>query len=234
MGMRIIAGEFKGRRIKLPADLGIRPTQDRIREAMFSTLNSYIDIEGAVALDLFTGSGSLGLEAISRGAKGCLLVEEKPRVATLLEQTLREIGADDRGVVLRGSLPGCLTQASAAPFFRRVGAKAEKFDLVFIDPPYDHNPGVSMIEELVRRRLVGDGSLVLLEARAPGAEGEISDERRLADPELAIDKLKRRIYGQTTVDYFLIRDKNRPDAQSAASECGDPAEELKENTAGQE
>lgn len=205
MTMRIIAGEFKGRKIRLPADLGIRPTQDRIREAMFSTIYGYLDVEGAVVLDLFTGSGSLGLEALSRGARGCLFVEENPRVAGVLSETLKLVGVGTRATVLRGSLPGCLTKESAAPFFTRIGAEEAQFDLVFIDPPYDHNPGVSMIEELVRRRLVKDGTIVLLEARAPGTEGEISDERRLADPELAIEKIRRREYGQTTVDYFIIR-----------------------------
>ena len=203
--MRIIAGELKGRKIRLPADLGIRPTQDRIREAMFSTLLGYIQVEGAVVLDLFTGSGSLGLEAISRGASGCLFVEQDQRVARILNETVREVGVAGRASVLRGTLPGCLTTASTAPFFRQIGAADPAFNLVFIDPPYDHNPGVTMIAELVKRRLVQDGSLVLLEARAPGLEGEITDQQRFADPELAIDKLKRKVYGQTTVDYFLIR-----------------------------
>ncbi len=206
MSMRIIAGELKGRRIRLPADLGIRPTQDKVREAMFSTLGGYIELESAAVLDLFTGSGSLGLEAISRGARGSMFVEQSRRVADLLNQTVHAVGVADRASVICGTIPSCLTTDSAAPFFRKVGGGPE-FDLVFIDPPYDHNPGTNLIVELVRKRLVKAGSLVLLEARAPGKEGDLSEDQSLADPLLRIEKLKRREYGQTTVDYFIIQSR---------------------------
>lgn len=120
--MRIVAGEFKGRRLAGPAGRAARPTSDKVREALFSILG---DVSGQRVLDLFAGTGAVGLEAISRGASDVVLVERDRRMASVVDRNLSEIlGSDDkRAKLVRGDALKYL-------------ASAEPFDLVFVDPPY--------------------------------------------------------------------------------------------------
>lgn len=127
--VRIIAGEHRGRRIRAPEGLGTRPMLDRVREALFSTLRDWI--EGAKVLDLFAGSGSLGLEALSRGAKVARMVERHAPTLALLAENVRELG-----------LEGSVELSNADALSERawsggdlVGGSA-KWDLIFCDPPY--------------------------------------------------------------------------------------------------
>lgn len=120
--MRIVAGEFKGRRLAGPEGKATRPTSDKVREALFSILG---DISGQRVLDLFAGTGAVGLEAISRGAAEAVLVERDRRMASVIDRNIGDTAGsdDDRVKLVRGDalkyLPG-----------------AEPFDLVFVDPPY--------------------------------------------------------------------------------------------------
>lgn len=121
---RIIAGEYGGRRIQTPAGDGTRPTTDRVREAMFSSLQSELGgFDGLRVLDLFAGSGALGLEALSRGAETADFVESDARVAGLIKRNLADLGCS--GVVLRTTVER----------FVRVPPSV-RYDLVFLDPPY--------------------------------------------------------------------------------------------------
>lgn len=120
--MRIVAGEWRGRTIAAPAGTTVRPTGDRVREAWMSILQ--VDIPGARVLDLFAGSGALGLEALSRGASAAEFVELAAGSLRVLRDNIAELGADDRVVIHR---------ADALEFVMTV---TEPFDLVFADPPY--------------------------------------------------------------------------------------------------
>lgn len=121
--MRIIAGEFRGRQLKPPSDRRVRPTADRVREAWFSILGA--DLHGARVVDLFAGSGALGLEALSRGAEHVTLVElGKPSLAVLREN-VSQLDVEDRVTIVRGD-------ASRFAASRAIQA----FDIAFADPPY--------------------------------------------------------------------------------------------------
>jgi 16S rRNA (guanine966-N2)-methyltransferase len=120
---RLIAGVAGGRRLKVPPS-GVRPTGDRAREALFNSLGSLLDLEGAAVLDLYAGSGALGLEALSRGAGSVVFVESSPRVLPVLRANLAAVGLPG-GRVLAGSVPTVV--AGPAP---------TAFDLVLADPPY--------------------------------------------------------------------------------------------------
>jgi len=126
--MRIIAGEHRGRRLDAPPGVGTRPMLDRVREALFSTLGP--GIEGALALDLFAGSGSLGLEALSRGAARARFVEREPAAFEVLRANVEELGLADRCELLAGS---ALEASSWSP---PEGEPARWADVVFFDPPY--------------------------------------------------------------------------------------------------
>ncbi|SCX53001.1 16S rRNA (guanine966-N2)-methyltransferase [Klenkia marina] len=120
---RIIAGAARGRVLKVPAS-GVRPTGDRAREALFNSLGSLLDLDGARVLDLYAGSGALGLEALSRGAGEVVLVESGPRVLPVLRGNVAAVGLPGASVVA-GSVPAVVARPAAAPF-----------DLVLADPPY--------------------------------------------------------------------------------------------------
>ncbi|GEE02391.1 methyltransferase [Gordonia spumicola] len=121
---RIIAGEFRGRRLGVPADT-TRPTSDRVREAVFSMLGARLDLDGLRVADLYAGTGALGLEAVSRGAASAVLVEADRRAAKVIRDNIATCRAGGRARVVDRSVESFLS-ASAGPF-----------DLVFIDPPYD-------------------------------------------------------------------------------------------------
>jgi 16S rRNA (guanine966-N2)-methyltransferase len=120
---RLIAGLAGGRRLKVPPS-GVRPTGDRAREGLFNTLGTLLDLDGAAVLDLYAGSGALGLEALSRGAAAVLLVESSPAVLPVLRANLATVGLPG-GQVRAGSVPAVV--AGPAP---------RAFDLVLADPPY--------------------------------------------------------------------------------------------------
>jgi 16S rRNA (guanine966-N2)-methyltransferase len=136
---RLISGVAGGRRLKVPA-AGVRPTGDRAREGLFNSLGSLLDLDGARVLDLYAGSGALGLEALSRGAAEAVFVESGPRVLPVLRDNLVTVGLPG-GRVVAGSVPTVV--AGPAP---------AAFDLVLADPPY----AVDVAEVLdVLRALVG-------------------------------------------------------------------------------
>ncbi|MFF4751882.1 16S rRNA (guanine(966)-N(2))-methyltransferase RsmD [Streptomyces sp. NPDC002514] len=124
---RVIAGRAGGRRLAVPPGNGTRPTSDRAREALFSTWQSLLGgpLDGERVLDLYAGSGAVGLEALSRGAGHTLLVEADARAARTVRENARNLG-----------LPGAEVRAGKAEQVVRTPAPAEPYDLVFLDPPY--------------------------------------------------------------------------------------------------
>lgn len=122
---RVISGLARGRRLQVPAGLGTRPTSDRAREGLFSSLQSLLDLDGARVLDLYAGSGALGLEALSRGAASALLVEDDPATVRVLQANLAHVG-----------LPGAHVLQAAAERFLAADPEP-RYDLVLLDPPYE-------------------------------------------------------------------------------------------------
>jgi len=156
--VRIIAGAWRGRRIRLPAGTPVRPTPDRVRETAFNWLGPAI--AGMRCLDLFAGSGAMGLEALSRGAAAAVFVEQDPRLAAAIEKTAAEFGASDARVV-RADAAAWLAGRAAAP------RPAEgSFDFVALDPPYAL-PVLPLIE-LIVPLLAAGGVLYLERAAADG------------------------------------------------------------------
>ncbi|GAB4352684.1 MAG: 16S rRNA (guanine(966)-N(2))-methyltransferase [Immundisolibacter sp.] len=151
--VRIIAGRWRGRRLRFPAEAGIRPTPDRVRETLFNWLQGVI--VGARCLDLFAGSGALGIEALSRGADSAVLVERNPRVAAYLRDTLAQLQTG----------AGEVQQVEAAAFLRRAG---RRFDVVFLDPPFAEDALAPLLQELVRGGQLAAGARVYIEHAARG------------------------------------------------------------------
>ena len=131
--MRIVAGEWRGRRIKAPDDDRVRPTADRVREAWMSILGQ--QVVGAKVLDLFAGSGALGLEALSRGAAVAEFVEVSPRSLRALRENVETLGAGASAIIHRGD---------ALRFVQPL--KPAAFDIAFADPPYKMDLGKAIAE----------------------------------------------------------------------------------------
>ncbi|MEU7628955.1 16S rRNA (guanine(966)-N(2))-methyltransferase RsmD [Nocardia sp. NPDC049220] len=177
---RIVAGAAGGRRLRVPP-AGTRPTSDRVREALFSALDARIDFAGARVLDLYAGSGALGLEALSRGAEHALLVEYNRKAAAVVRGNIADLG-----------LPGAqLRIATVASVLESGGAGA--FDVVFSDPPYAlENAAVQAdLRALAERDWLRPGALVVLERSARSAE---------IDWPPGFIPAKSRRYGETRVD----------------------------------
>ena len=148
--MRIIAGEWRGRRLRSPPGLETRPTADRVRETLFSMLASRLgSFEGLRVADLFAGSGALGLEALSRGAAFACFVENDPKAAAAIRSSAADLGALDRVQILGGS-------ALALP-------KSEPFDLVLVDPPYAPGSGTAAVQAVAGAGWLTPGGWIAIE-----------------------------------------------------------------------
>jgi 16S rRNA (guanine(966)-N(2))-methyltransferase RsmD len=148
--MRIITGLFKGRTIKTVNDLSVRPATDRVRQAIFNMLENRIELEGATVLDLFAGSGSLGLEAISRGAAHVTFVESGRDAADILEENLELLGSEQ----------GEVAREDAVAF---ISADSGSYTLVFADPPYVFERTADLPSLIFGRHLVRPGGYLLIE-----------------------------------------------------------------------
>jgi 16S rRNA (guanine966-N2)-methyltransferase len=155
MTLRVIGGAWRGRKLHFPPIEAIRPTPDRVRETVFNWLQ--MDVAGSRCLDLFAGSGALGLEALSRGAGRVVFVEFDPEAARHLSQTLDELECD-RGTVVRSDAK------------RYLVGPAEPFDIVFLDPPYAEHALADTCRRIEEGGWLRRGGLAYLEgAAADGA-----------------------------------------------------------------
>jgi 16S rRNA (guanine966-N2)-methyltransferase len=145
--VRVVAGEFKGRRLYAPRGVRTRPTADRVREALFSMLG---DVSGARVLDLYAGSGALGIEALSRGAESAVFVERDQQALAALRRNLEAVGA--RAEVRRQDVLRLLARPEGT------------FDLVFCDPPYDVAPAVAPALEEALPALAEEDARIVTES----------------------------------------------------------------------
>jgi 16S rRNA (guanine966-N2)-methyltransferase len=168
--MRVVAGAFKGRRIAAPRGTRTRPTADRVREALFSMLG---DVSGLRVLDLYAGSGALGIEALSRGAAEAVFVDRDPKACAAIRANLELVGV--RAAVVQGH---------ALAFLRN---RQAPYDLIFIDPPYDSAPRLG--ETLSQRlpAILSEGARTVTE----------SDKRKPL--ELTLPLIQERTYGDTRI-----------------------------------
>jgi 16S rRNA (guanine966-N2)-methyltransferase len=176
--MRVIAGELKGQRLVAPRGWRVRPTSDRVREAIFSALG---DVSGAAVLDLFCGTGALAVEALSRGAAGAVLVDHDTRPAL---GNVERLGLRDRVELVRADVSRWLASTDAA-----------RFDLVFVDAPYRLADRVRQQLNTHLPRLLAEGGRAIVEsgARRPLALDSLEPQRQ-------------RRYGGTDVTIYGRRD----------------------------
>ena len=179
--MRVIGGEFKGRQLSVTRGRLIRPTSDRVREAIFDILGPSWTFPRV--LDLFAGTGSLGIEALSRGAEEAVFVEQGKGALTVLKENLKVLGLKSRSWVL--SVP-------AKKAIAVLGERGEVFGLIFMDPPYGKEVVGKTIEEIVRRGILAATGVIVAE--------HATRDRIL--PPVGLELSQQRQYGDTTVSFF--------------------------------
>lgn len=184
--MRIISGTARGRRLKSPEGNKIRPTSDRVKESIFNMLA--FQLPGKKVLDLFAGTGNLGLEALSRGAVHATFVDVDREAQKLIMHNIKLLGFEERARV-------CHMDSFEA--VRRMGLKKEKFDIIFIDPPYKEGLYEEIIETVIKGDIIeNDGYMVI----------EHPSAVKLDEVYWSLQMIKNRKYGNTTVTIYKKED----------------------------
>src|SRR5215207_4324465 len=183
--MRVIAGTAKGTRLgRAPA--GVRPVSDRVREGLFSSIGPWV--EGSRVLDLYAGTGAVGIEALSRGAEHATFVDNSPSAVAAVRDNLRRAGFEGRGTVRRSNVRTFLERADEGP----------GFDLVFLDPPYEAGPHEldPVLATLDLSSLLREGFTVVLSRGSKSSNGVIP---------LHWEAARRLSYGESVVTVFRSR-----------------------------
>ena len=179
--MRVITGTARGRKLKTPANYDIRPTTDNVKEAVFNIIQ--FDVEGRRVLDLFAGTGQLGIEALSRGAQSCVFIDENREAVRIVKENLKTCGF---------SAP--VLQENALNYLRR----GERFDLIFLDPPYDAGLYEPVLNTINLVDNLSDGGIIICEAR-----------REIPLPELSAPYRKGKEYRYGTVKICIYTKESR-------------------------
>lgn len=201
--MRIVAGSLRGKTIDAPDGLGTRPTTDRVREALFSSLFSLRGgFEGAIVLDAFAGSGALGLEALSRGAENCTFYERDTKAARVLRKNVDAcgVGPSKASVVQRDVMQAPPSAPFAANISSAPGIGRAAFDLVFLDPPYAYDPAqvLNMVTQLRESGALAADAIVVYE-HALDSKAQVANAAEAFGFELRAQKK----YGKTAISTLL-------------------------------
>ncbi len=186
--MRIVSGRFKGRTLRAPGDAALRPTSDKVRQAIFNILEhagfaAGFSLEGARVVDLFAGTGALGLEALSRGAKYCLFIEDAAESRAIIRENVEALGLTGASKIWRRDATNLGALDTLAPF-----------DLAFLDPPYRKGLLAPALTGLASGGWLNANALVIAEA----AEDETMP---VVD---GFDVLDDRIYGDTRIAFMRV------------------------------
>ncbi len=175
--MRVITGTARGRRLKTPENYDIRPTTDNVKESVFNIIQ--FDIEGRRVLDLFAGTGQLGIECLSRGAAEAVFIDENTAAVKIVKENLKTCG-----------FTAAVLQQDALSYLRHCG----KFDLIFVDPPYDSGLYESVLETINSVDILSDGGIILCESRR---------EKTLPDMRAPYRKKKEYNYGRVKLTVYI-------------------------------
>ncbi|MCR5137274.1 MAG: 16S rRNA (guanine(966)-N(2))-methyltransferase RsmD [Oscillospiraceae bacterium] len=176
--MRVITGIAGGRKLKSPSGDGVRPTADQVKQAMFNILQ--FDLEGRRVLDLFAGTGQLGIEALSRGAREAVFTDSSRSSVELIRQNLSLCRLEGAGRVLKTDALSYLS-------------RGERFDVILIDPPYDAGLYTAVLEKINSVDNLNEGGIIVCEARAGTALPEMKPPYR---------KLREKTYGSVKICLF--------------------------------
>ena len=182
--MRVIAGRLRGSVIRVPGTGDVRPTYDRVRESVFSIIEPLLD--GAAVLDLFAGSGSLGIESLSRGSKRATFIEIDKRVLRVVRENVERLGLAEKCRLIGGDALAVLRRA----------VPGGPFDIAFVDPPYSSGLALRALELLATSGSLADEVIVVVERASSDTLPEVVGR---------LDLFRSERYGSTAVDFYETR-----------------------------
>lgn len=186
--MRIVAGDFGGRRLKAVPGMKTRPTTDKIKESMFNIIGPYFD--GGKVLDLYAGSGGLAIEAVSRGAEHATLVDRQYQAIKTIKENVEVTKKEDAFSVIKGDAKKIIVQLSK---------EKKQFDYVFFDPPYKQQDIMNMMQKLLDLKLLNSKALIICET---------DQEAKLPEKVANFTFLKRVDYGITELTFYVFEGSN--------------------------
>lgn len=188
--MRVIAGTARGRRLHTPKGLSVRPTSDKVKEALFNILAGLLGpLENCAVLDIFAGTGNLGIEALSRGARRAVFVDSSRDSTALISKNLSLTGCSDRSRVILKDFSSALTILESA---------GEVFQLIFLDPPYQKGLIERCLDQLGTSSMLEEDTVVV---------AEFSSRENIADCHGRLRQIDARVYGDTALAFFTTMQK---------------------------
>ncbi|SHJ58635.1 16S rRNA (guanine(966)-N(2))-methyltransferase RsmD [Tepidibacter formicigenes] len=184
--MRVISGSARGLKLKSPKGMDVRPTTDRVKESVFNIINNRL-IDSFV-LDIFSGTGSLGIEALSRGAQKCTFIDSSKESIKVIKENIEKARVNDKSEVI-------LSDAISA--INKLGVRRDKFDIIFMDPPYLKNLIEPVLEEISKKNILEEDGIIIV-------EHDTKDE--LLEEINNLYKYREKKYGNTTISFFALEE----------------------------
>ena len=184
--MRVISGSARGLKLKTPKNEDIRPTTDRVKESLFNIISNYI-IDSNI-LDLFSGTGSLGIEALSRGAMKCVFVDISKDSMSIIKDNIEKARLNDKSETMITDYVGAINKLSS---------RNEKFDVIFMDPPYYKNIFIPALEKINSAKILKEDGIIVVEH---------DSKDKLPDNIGNIIKDRDKKYGNTTLSFYIWED----------------------------
>lgn len=198
--MRVIAGKYGGQTLCVPRDVDFRPTTGLVKEAIFSSLASLINYDNLSVLDLYAGSGALGIEALSRGARIVTFVEKNPKLVQAIKSSTEHLKIDSGFYnLLNLSIERAITSSVVVDKLRTMSIKGS-YDIIFCDPPYPTHPGNTVIENVLKSDLYTNGALMIIESPI---KFEMASEIVTSGGYGRLFKDKK--YGSTILRYYQLK-----------------------------
>lgn len=184
--MRVISGKVRGLKLNAPKNDDVRPTTDRVKESLFNIINGYI-IDSQI-LDLFAGTGSLGIECLSRGASRCVFVDASKSSIDIVKSNIKKARVDSESEVMNIDCKSAID---------KLKTRNEKFDVIFMDPPYYENLFVNSLEKISESKLLKEDGIIVVEH---------DTKEKLPDCAGELIKQKSKKYGNTTLTFYVVED----------------------------
>lgn len=184
--MRVISGKARGLKLNTPKNDDVRPTTDRVKESLFNMINSYI--MDSNILDLFAGTGSLGIECLSRGAKNCVFVDISKESIAIVKSNIKKARVENESTVINADFKDAVS---------RLKVQKNKFDVIFMDPPYYKDMFVDALEKIDDADLLNEDGLIIVE----------HDTKDVFPEKIArLEKSKDKKYGNTTLTFYKMEE----------------------------
>ncbi len=188
MTLRVISGKARGLKLDSPKNQDVRPTTDRVKESLFNIINPYI--RESNILDLFAGTGSLGIECLSRGAKNCVFVDKSKDSINIIKSNVKKARVENESTILNVDFKDAV---------KRLSSQNQKFDVIFMDPPYYENMFIECLKIIDELNLLYEDGIIVVE----------HDTKDLFDESIGnLVKSRDKKYGNTTLTFYKLEAQN--------------------------